>query len=283
LSITPYLSTDTARWQNGDLVLMGQMALLLANCDGNPFNYTEESPLATWQRPSGALQFPAVHAELQSFCSMLWGAAGASRPCRTCCSPPAVCPSPTRLRLSRRPPLMDTQLARYMGASDGHDIWGQVMASMYPDAFRVLQGLIGASGASPHIVVSVCSTWAQLGPQRTHTGIAPLRGIAVALSWPFGPALLRDLMLPWALGRSGSSPPPFAEPGVDSDSRNLSLGDLEEVGLPVAAPALVWRRLFRFTLGVMGFNLEGTDEFVEICHLLDRRYRSAVGRGLPIS
>jgi hypothetical protein len=103
----------------------------------------------------------------------------------------------------------------------------------------------------------------------------------MALSWPFGAAMLRDLMLPWALGRSGSSPPVFAEPGVDSDSSSLSLGDLEEDGLPVAPPAPFWRGLFRFTLGAMGFNLEGTDDFVEMCQLVDRRYRSVVTKGPP--
>jgi hypothetical protein len=72
----------------------------------------------------------------------------------------------------------------------------------------------------------------------------------------------------------------LVEPSDDSFSSESSLGDLEEVELPVASPAPVWRGLFRFALAVMGFNPEGTDEYVEMCHLRDRRYRSVVGRGL---
>jgi hypothetical protein len=58
----------------------------------------------------------------------------------------------------------------------------------------------------------------------------------------------------------------------------LSPGDLEEADLPVASPVPVWRGLFRFAPTVMGFNLEGTDDFIEMCSLLDRQYRSVVGR-----
>jgi hypothetical protein len=163
-----------------------------------------------------------------------------------------------------------------------HGLWSRVMAEGCPDSFRVLQGVVGASGASPHIERFRGSTWAQLDPHRTHTGIAPLRGIVMALSWEFGHDILGDIMLPWVLDRGGSSPPHVVKPGDHSDSSHSSLGDLEQSQLAVAPPDVLWRECFRFALMTMGFNMEGTDEFVEICHLLDHCHSTVVGRGPPI-
>jgi hypothetical protein len=68
----------------------------------------------------------------------------------------------------------------------------------------------------------------------------------MALSWPFGAAILRDVMLPWVREKSGCSPARFVEPSEDSDSSEVSLGDLEEADLPVERHGTV--RLFALPL-----------------------------------
>ena len=106
--------------------------------------------------------------------------------------------------------------------SEWHVVWSQIVAGMYPYSFRVMQGVIGASGASAHLERSCGATWAQLGPHRTNTGTRVLTGIIQALSWPFGRVMLRDVMLDWVHSQPGL--PRSAVDGdrrVDSDSSDL--------------------------------------------------------------
>jgi hypothetical protein len=67
----------------------------------------------------------------------------------------------------------------------------------------------------------------------------------MALSWEFGKSILRDIMLPWVMDRGGSPLPHVVDPGDDSDSSNLSLGDHDESQLAVAPPDALWCECLR--------------------------------------
>jgi hypothetical protein len=152
----------------------------------------------------------------------------------------------------------------------------QVVA-VYPDAFRVMQGVIGASA---HLERSCGATWA-LGPYGTKTGIGVLTGIVEALSRPFGAAMLRDIMLGWIRSRAFRGPGGVELDYATASGSSYVLGsDREESPLAEASRAMTWRGLFLFALQTRGLDMLGSESFVDRCEVLESRHRAVLGRPL---